>query len=519
VDLRSARINIGFLLVFVFALGSFLRLYHLSTNPVGFFCDEASIGLDAYSVLHTGKDSHGAILPLFFESFGDYKGFVPVYSVAPFVALFGLSEFAVRLTSVFYGLGLIWVLYLLGKALKNRTLGVLAAFIGATMPWLIHYNRTGFVDFSSYAFFFVLTIYLFYDASLHPGMVYPAFLSAGITLYTYQPARLLIPLLLVLVFMIYPFWRRAVSPVLVTSAARRTTRRGLIAFGVLCIPMLWALSTGIGLRRFTQVSVFGGHLSPVKTLLKVVSNYFVQFSPQYFLAGEGTPIMRHFTEGLLPVLVVTLPFLLVGIGRTLATWKRKESQLLLGWLLLYPIAGAVTFEPPFTARAIIGAPLFAILIAMGIVKVVEVCKRFCRPALSLAIIITAIGVNLASFSQYYFVQYPLKSGGFYGWQYGARDIVTYFKQVEIQYDDLVMQQDFNGPNIFIPFYAPGDCKNCTIGTPDDHYKPDHKQLFSVTPEYLTKHPEYRMTVLKTIRYLNGDTAFSIGTVVPVAVQE
>src|ERR1035441_3366404 len=52
-------------LVLILLLAASLRLYHLASNPPGLFCDEASVGLDAYSILHTAHDSHGALLPLF----------------------------------------------------------------------------------------------------------------------------------------------------------------------------------------------------------------------------------------------------------------------------------------------------------------------------------------------------------------------------------------------------------------------------------------------------------------------
>ena len=59
--------------LFILTLATFLRLYRLKDNPAGFFCDEASIGYNAYSILTTGKDEWGQPWPLFFRAFGEYK--------------------------------------------------------------------------------------------------------------------------------------------------------------------------------------------------------------------------------------------------------------------------------------------------------------------------------------------------------------------------------------------------------------------------------------------------------------
>src|ERR1017187_1149223 len=204
-------------LVLILLLAASLRLYPLASNPPGLFCDEASVGLDAYTLIHTARDSHGALLPLFFESLGDYRGGVAVYSAVPFVAVLGMSELAVRLPSVVYGLLLVWVLYKFGRRLGGRRLGLLTAFVATSMPWLIHYNRIGF-EFSAYAFFFTLTAYLFYR-----GRLTWAFVCSGICLYTYQPARLLIPLLVVSALVIYR--KRA-----------RFSWKGPVLFAAFCIP-------------------------------------------------------------------------------------------------------------------------------------------------------------------------------------------------------------------------------------------------------------------------------------------
>ena len=80
-EVKLGLILAALLLVFV------IKSINIENDPAGFFCDEAGIGVDAYSVMITGKDSHGVSFPLFFEAFGEYKSPFAVYPVIPFVKL------------------------------------------------------------------------------------------------------------------------------------------------------------------------------------------------------------------------------------------------------------------------------------------------------------------------------------------------------------------------------------------------------------------------------------------------
>src|SRR5258708_12719733 len=104
---------IKWLLIGIVLLGFFLRVIGLSNHPAGFTPDEASFGYDAYSILKTGKDQWGHMMPLVFKSFGDDKLPVYTYLAFPSVAIFGLNETAVRLPNAIFGTLAIIFLYFL----------------------------------------------------------------------------------------------------------------------------------------------------------------------------------------------------------------------------------------------------------------------------------------------------------------------------------------------------------------------------------------------------------------------
>ena len=83
------------ILIIILIAAFFLRLYHYNYPPL--LWDEAALGYNAYSILHTARDEYGQFLPLIFKSFGDYKPGLYVYLTLPFVAIFGLNPLAVRL--------------------------------------------------------------------------------------------------------------------------------------------------------------------------------------------------------------------------------------------------------------------------------------------------------------------------------------------------------------------------------------------------------------------------------------
>jgi len=480
-------------------------VYRLAEIPSGFFADEASIGYNAYAILNTGKDEYGVSYPVFFKGFGDYKHPIAIYSTIPFIKFLSLNETSVRLQAVFYGIISLVLLYLIGEKIASKTLGLWTAFVAATMPWLVHYNRVAF-DFTVYSAFFLCSIYLLLKSVQSKYYIIPFFTALAFTFYTYQPAKLIVPLLLIGSLLIY---RETFLKHIKISAV------GIGLFLIVSIPLIHSFTTREATARFNMVSIFTSKLTPRETIKKAIDNYFVQLTPVYFFTrGEPTFITRHFVGGLTPLLITNAPFLLIGFFILVKDIKQKYSQLLLYWLVIYPIGGAITAEGPFTARTIIGAPLAALFISLGTVALIQYLSKVTNvntriPNYILQLVLLA---NLYVFLQFYFVKYPLYSSDFWGWQYGARDIAKYFVSQQSKYDELIMAPEFNSPEIFFKFYAPNDCNKCRIGLPDTNYNPLIKQLFAVTPKYLHERPYIKFKTQKTIYYPNGTIAFQIGEI-------
>ena len=100
-----------YLLILILCLAAFWRFFQIGIIPPSTQWDETAIGYNAYSVLKTGRDEYGRFLPLVFKSFGDYKPGLYIYLTVPFIAIFGLSELAVRFPSALAGIASVWLIY------------------------------------------------------------------------------------------------------------------------------------------------------------------------------------------------------------------------------------------------------------------------------------------------------------------------------------------------------------------------------------------------------------------------
>lgn len=98
--------------------------------------------------------------PLFTD---DNNGILLTLLQVPFFKVFGTSVFWARFVSVVFGVGTVWMVYLLGQRLFNRYVGFLAAFASAFSLYLIFWSRMS-RNYAIFGFFFLWAGYLFVKA-------------------------------------------------------------------------------------------------------------------------------------------------------------------------------------------------------------------------------------------------------------------------------------------------------------------------------------------------------------------
>ena len=111
-------------------------------------------------------------------------------------AVFGFSTVALRLSSVCVGVATVFVVYLIGKTLKNETLGTLSALLFATAPLHIYYSQEVRM-YSLSTLLASLTIYFYLRIQKRPNKTdwlwFSTFLASNL-LIDYLPVLIIIPI-------------------------------------------------------------------------------------------------------------------------------------------------------------------------------------------------------------------------------------------------------------------------------------------------------------------------------------
>ena len=192
-----------FFLLIILVLAFFLRFYKLGQVPPSLEWDEVAIGYDAYSILKTGRDQFGNFLPLSFRSFDDYKPPLYEYLTVLSVAVFGPTEFAVRFPSALLGtLTVLATYYLVNELFLTSHFSLLTSFLLAISPWHLQFSRGAF-EVNIAVFLLTLAVFCFYRGFKTPKFFYFSSLLFGLGLFSYHSDRVVFPLILVSLFLIF----------------------------------------------------------------------------------------------------------------------------------------------------------------------------------------------------------------------------------------------------------------------------------------------------------------------------
>ncbi len=414
-------------IIFAFVLLLFLitRIYKITEIPVSVYWDEASIGYNAYSIATDLKDEWGVTLPLHFRAFGEFKLPVYIYSTAILVRAIGLNAYAVRLPAVFYSLGTIIIVYLLTRKITKRDgLAILASFILSFSPWFFIFSRTGY-EATAGLFFFLLATYLFLFLDKNKTYLVASVLSFILSFYSYNSSRIIIPIWLVFL-LAYQFhdFKAIRKHLLVLSISA-------ILFLASLIPVYRLYKYDSGGARFAQVEITGK--------MAFVKSYFANFSPQFlFITGDTNP--RSQIPGHGQLYWFELPLILVGL---FAIFKSKKILYFipLVMLILAPIPAALTKESPHALRALLAAPSFAIISALGAMFLKEHVKKF--GVVIMASVVVAYYLSFELYIQDFITKYPTESAS--AWQYE-------YKQIFDKQKSGVVTDKYAQPYIFALYY-------------------------------------------------------------------
>ena len=432
--------KIKIILLIIIILGFIARIYQINQYPPALNWDEVSLGYNAYSIGHTLKDEWGNFLPTIFQAYGDYKLPVYVYLSVPFILIFGLNTLGIKLLSIISGTLLIFITYkILFLIIKSKNTSLLGSFLIALSPWSIFLSRIA-LEANLFLLLFSISFYYLLKNNLAISSLF-----FGISLFTYNSSRVLLPFyLLVLLFLFIK--------------SKIKFNYSFLPFLIFLFLFIFQTFSTAGQARYKWVSLLDqgainqiNELQPKYSRLVVnkatffvftaVKNYFSHFDYHFLFVNGGSHYqfnLQHFY--LLSPLLIPLFFL--GLFYLLKN-KQLTSLLLLFFFFVSPLPSAITRDAPHTLRSILFIYLSSLIVALGSYYLKKTWLFF-------PCILVIIYSNLSFWGKYqlYSSEYILS------WQYGYQPMVEEIKKSYSYVDQVYITKKYGEPHEFILFYWP-----------------------------------------------------------------
>ena len=536
-------------LIVILFVATFLRFWQITSVPPSLSWDEAALGYNAFSILQTGKDEYGQTLPLIFKSFGDFKPGLDVYLTVPFVAIFGLTEFAVRAASSVFGVLSVLVLYLLVRDwTQKKNFAIASAFILAISPWHLVISRPA-LEVSVAIFFNLLAIYFFLKFFTGKRLyLLVSCLLLLASLYTYHGSK--IAVLAILAGILIFSFKKLVA----------TSKKYLILAAII---LLLSLPVYLGAGGRGEVfSIFSYPRTPQETAKiksqdngnefqfaifhseqlnfarSILTRYFNHFSAKFLFFEGDFQNKRTQIPAMGLLYFFELPLILLGTF-WLVRKKLEGKSFLWYFLAISPIPAAITRDLVHPIRAANMLIPLAVLSGFGLAYLLELVGKFKKYSKLILVLIAAILLwNFAYFFDLYF--HHSKIANSKDWVYGTKVAVQFIEGNYEKYDQIIMTTAYNEPYIFNLFYSKYDpskyqkqAKLELVRGPVDvgevpgydkfSFRPIYwpsdrglaKTLFVGAPQELPISDLVRdeklgiAKVLTEIKFLNGETAFKI----------
>lgn len=357
--------------IFLTGISIFLHFYRFPSVPNGFYIDESSIAYNAYCISKTGADEYCVRFPVFFRCFDNYHDTVYVYTLVPFISLFGMEIWVERLPAVIFKLLASFALFFLAKRIIDcRWISLFTAFVFSILPWTFVLGRTGMSGYMPMLLGLIIFVHFFIafmDSSSNRHAIF-AGVAFAFSMYSHNIGRPMTSLIFLALVAAYNIRLLDRKKAIVIFA---------ITLIIALIPMiLYVASTPESLsKRFSTLSIWKDGAGLPVVLGRFFSRYFQYFGLK-FLFINGDLNLRHNTSSSGELYFVTLPFLLIGLWRLIKNFRKNPiSRFILFALAVYPIAASLTVDRYHSTRCINGAPFFCLIAAVGLRGFTAILRR------------------------------------------------------------------------------------------------------------------------------------------------
>lgn len=427
--------------------------------------DELTLSYDAFSILMTGRDSTGEMLPLTFSMRG---GSPPgyVYLSLPFIGIFGPSALGVRALSIVSSLAIILLLYLIGKRIFSEKVGILAGLIAVFSPADINLARGGFETHTALALALAGIAAVIY-AKKKPWFLILSILFFFLSAFTYPSYKLVVPLFV---------------PTLIWYLGGLKFLKGIgkgpllgalvlsIVLGVVILSQIFFVNSE---RRLIERSVFSNaevnneilqdinykrkllenelsrvfHNRPVEYFIVIRDTIINSLSPEYlFVSGDGNPRHNSTQSGLL--YFAEIPLFALGLFVLFTKNPKRKIIFMMGWGLIAAFPAAFLGETHLLRSSFI-VPLLILVSGLGLeVFVNNLSKKFVKVLLVL-IILLWLGQFASILEKLYFVT-PNQYARY--WGYPAKLASSIANQEKGSYDYVLLSSRINDIEYAYPVY-------------------------------------------------------------------
>lgn len=357
----------------IFVTGGLLRLIALPMSPMGLHQDEAHCVYNAWSVMNYGVDSYGNYRPIYYTT-----GMSILYSYLqmPFIALFGINSWTIRLPQAILGSLSVPVMYGLGKEMRGPKTGIAFAALLAVNPWHIQQSRFGLDCNLAVAMLLFAVWFLCRYLNGKRKSIWGASVFFGLTLYSYALTWVVVPVFLVLTVIFFRkriLWNRSlIGPV--------------ILLFMLALPLLLFLGVNMGVISPIQTPVFStpvladmrtGEMALSLSNLKRRSLWLVAM---LWSQHDDMWWMSNATVG--SYYYISAPFILIGIVYSVKVFwqnlfQKKELPLFFVAALWFGagfLAGCIIDLAKFHKVNYIHIPII-ILGAIGVIWLCQILKK------------------------------------------------------------------------------------------------------------------------------------------------
>ncbi len=439
--------------IFIFA--AFLFTYRLTSNPPGFHIDEAGFLYEAWHILETGGySSNGEYLPRSISIDNKIRGYSGslIYSLIPLVAVLGLNEFTMRLSTVLISLLMMIVLY---KVLINRVgfLATSAALLWWPLTsWVWLHSRIG-IEYLHFSFLYFCTVLIFHR-----------FLTEKVTLrllalftvvyvmlfFTYSPGKMLAGI----------FWLAGFC----TLAARRTHLYTLIIYSLLgSMPFLLALPyilDGSFFYRTSELFLY----CPGYERFCILRSVIWHINPDSYFGNTYIPpdylVLTHSIVGTSLLPRVLMLFFTAGV--MIVWWRMFKGSAFAGAIVFGMVMAIIptsfTIRGFDSQRSIGLLPLLFVCLGFGFQWFFEWVKQQGKHHLTASVVLfLAVSGVFGSYELYRFYQYEFypQVAVQHGWQYGFRPAMDYIEENVPKDAQIVLTDTFTYNTWYYPqFFDP-----------------------------------------------------------------